>query len=730
MTNSVSRLIVDDQPIAYEQGDSVLIAMLRTGQHPTGGGCLCLAGDCPHCVATVNGVAYVRTCQTTARAGCVVTCNHRNHATPPLPQTMHAAAATPATHVYTDVIVIGTGESGTAALAAAMAAGKQVVGLDAHAGQDVIGIYPAALVVARTPDGMLNVHAREEIVVATGAAELQPVAPGNTLAGIYTARAARQLELAGVNLGRSYVVKNASNLVRFEGDATVTAVVLRDVNGVEQTHACDTAVIDFGTTPRNTLARMAAGLPGVRITVIGDAAADTAVPPCPQRGLLCHCASVTVNDLQSVWDRGFHELELVKRASLAGTGTCQGGACLPYIRSFLADRGGTLQPAFTARPLSRPTTMGEVAAGAHHHVTLRTPLDSEHRALNAQMERAGGWWRPWNYGDWQPEYWAVREAVSIMDVSTLGKILVSGPDVLQLLERVYPTKVSTIKTGKSRYVLLLDEKGSVLDDGLISKISDTLYTLTFTSGGATTAELWVRDWAESFGLDVRILNQTMSLGAINVTGPLAGELLARAGAAQLPGFLEHGEAQITGVRCRVFRLSFTGEMSYELHHAAGSSVALWRNLLALGRELNVKPHGLEALLKLRLEKGHIIVGQDTDFDSTPRRIHHEWAVKLEKPEFVGRLAVIRTNKVALDKVLCGLMMDGSPAIEGANIYINGLYGGYVTSATWSPVLGRTVMLAWLKLVAGRVPEQVTVDGRIAVRTETPFYDREGARAKA
>ena len=724
------KLIIDDQPFPFVKGDSVLVAMLRNQHHPTGGGCLCLGGDCPHCLATVDGVAYVRTCQVPARPGCVVACTHRAHAVPALPQTHHVEPPTNARHQHADVVVIGQGESGLAAAELARTAGQTVVTLDAAQGQEVIGIYPGAQVVARTTQGMLTIHVRQEIIVATGAAELHPVAPGNTLAGLMTARAAQQLQAAGLSLGRIVVINDANRLVRFEGESNVTAVVVRDDQGLEQHVGCDTVVIDLGTTPRNMLYRMAAGLPGVRVSVVGDAATNSDVPNCPAHGLVCHCSQVGVADLQSVWDRGFHELELVKRASLAGTGTCQGGVCLPYVRGFLANKGGTLQPAFTARPLARPITMGEVAAGGHHHVTLRTPLDGVHRAAHAHMERAGGWWRPWNYGDWQAEYWAVREAVSIMDVSTLGKMLISGPDALTLLDRLYPTKVSTIKTGMSRYVLLLDEKGYVLDDGLISKISDTRYTLTFTSGGATTAELWVRDWAESWGLNVRILNQTMSLGAINVTGPLAKELLARAGLEKPPEFLSHVEAHVAGIPCRIFRLSFTGELSYELHHGAVNAPILWRSLLDLGKSLNIRPHGLEALLKLRLEKGHIIVGQDTDFDSTPRRIHHEWAVKLDKPDFVGKHAVLRTNKVSPDKILCGLSMEGPPPIEGANLTVDGNYAGYVTSATWSPILGKTVMLAWLKLSNDMAPDRVMIDGRPAQRTETPFYDKEGARAKA
>jgi sarcosine oxidase subunit alpha len=347
------------------------------------------------------------------------------------------------------------------------------------------------------------------------------------------------------------------------------------------------------------------------------------------------------------------------------------------------------------------------------------------------MERSGGWWRPWTYGDPDGEYWAVREAVSIMDVSTLGKMIVSGPDALQFLERLYPTKVATIRDGRSRYVLLLNERGYVFDDGLICKESDTRYSLTFTSGGVSHSEMWLRDWAESWEMDVRILHQTMSLGAINVTGPLAKQLLAKAGLENPPGWLGHLKAEVAGAPCQVFRLSFTGELSFELHHPAEHSVHLWRTLLELGQEFGIRPHGLKALERLRLEKGHILVGQDTDFDSTPRRIHHEWAVRLEKSAFIGRYAVMRTNQIPLDKMLVGLEMPDGPApIEGAVIRHNGEFAGHVTSSAWSPVLNKVVMLGWLYYFDDVLPEEVTIDGRTARRVPVPFYDKEASRARA
>jgi glycine cleavage system aminomethyltransferase T len=737
------RILVDNVSVECAPNDSLLVSLLRAGLHPTGGGCLCLGGDCPHCLATVDGVAYVRTCQVRVREELTVERRHLDGAHPPLFEGEQADIGTrrptvPTRHVHCDVAVLGLGASGREAAERARHQGKEVVTLEASEGQEVIGIYSGPLVVARTTEGTLQVHVREEIVVATGAAEIQPVAPGNDLAGLVTARAATMLAAAGIDLGRVVAVGEppegvdaqlvAGELLRFEGRGKVEAVVVRDEEGTEYRHECDTVSLGLGLHPRDALFRMGRDLPQAR--VVGDAARESDIPPCPREGTVCPCGGVEVADLESVWERGFHELELVKRATLAGTGSCQGSACIPHIRSFLQDRGKALQPPFTARPVTRQLTIGEVASGAYHHPTPRTPLHDEHLRLGAQMERSGGWWRPWTYGDQEAEYRAVREAVSIGDVSTLGKFVVSGPDAEAFLDYLYPTKVSTIRPGRSRYVLLLEERGYVLDDGLICRDDENRFTLSLTSAGSTFGELWIRDWAESKDFDVRIMNQTMSLGAINVTGPRAPELLARAGLGELPGFIRHSRGSVAGVACHIFRLSFTGELSYELHHAASDSVILWQRLLALGEDLGLHPHGLETLLDLRLEKGHIVVGQDTDYDSTPRRIHHEWAARLDKKEFIGLAAVQRTNQIPLDRQLVGLEMELPAPIDGEVIWTKGEYAGYVTSATASPTLGKAVMLGWLDLVEGELPEEVTIEGRPARRVPLPFYDPEGARARA
>jgi glycine cleavage system aminomethyltransferase T len=622
-------------------------------------------------------------------------------------------------------VVIGSAAS--AASGRESAAGSTV--LDAATGIEVVGIYPGPAIVAREPGGMLHLTA-DEIVVATGAAELQPVCVGSNLAGIVTPGAAARLERAGVDLGR--VARVGPELIRFEGDdaGRVTAVVTRGRDGSEISADCDTAVADLGRSPRDVLVRMTRE-PGV--SAAGSAADDHPLPPAPTAGVVCPCMGTTVDDLREACDRGYEDLELLKRASWAGLGPCQGAACLPHVRAFLAERTGTAPEPFTARPAARQITLAEAAADVSIDAFRRTPLHDEHLALGARMDRFGGWWRPWHYGDVIGEYWAVREGVSIGDVSTLGKVIVSGPDVVEALERIYPCHVADIKPGRSRYALLLNERGHVMDDGMILRDAETRFTLTFTSGGAANAEMWLRDWIDTWGLRVHVMDRTMSLAAINATGPLAGELLRRLGLAEPPRFLSHVRADIANVPCHVMRLSFTGEAAFELHHPIDRSVELWRALLSAGRDLGIRAHGLQALFGLRLEKGHVIVGMDTELDTTPRRLGMDWAARMEKPFFIGRAALQRTANIEDERRWVGFVMapgDGPAPPEGSPIRSieRGDVIGNVTGSWTSPLLGRALMLGWQRL--GRFDGEVEIDGRRATVMPTPFYDPEGHRARA
>jgi sarcosine oxidase subunit alpha len=288
--------------------------------------------------------------------------------------------------------------------------------------------------------------------------------------------------------------------------------------------------------------------------------------------------------------------------------------------------------------------------------------------------------------------------------------------------------VADIKPGRSRYALLLNERGHIMDDGMILRESETRFVLTFTSGGAANAEMWVRDWIDEWKLDVRVLDRTMSLAAINVTGPLAGELLRKAGLDDPPKFLGHVHADVAGVPCHVMRLSFTGEASWELHHPVDRSVELWRALLSMGEAFGIKPHGLKALFGLRLEKGHVIIGMDTELDTTPRRVRMDWAARMDKPYFIGRAALARTEPLEDRRRLHGFTMDGDAPVEGSPIQVEGRIVGHVSGSWQSPILGKAEMLGWLKQLP--YPDRVEIDGREALVATTPFYDPEGARARA
>ncbi len=737
---TASRIVVDGRPIPFEEGDSVATAILRCGDHPKHGGTLCLGGDCPNCSADIDGVPYVRTCQTPARPGLVVR-RHPAVGNPAFPTVAQPdiTASPLADHVAVrreeaDIVVVGAGASGMAAADDARSNGHRVMVLDARDGNEVVAIYGGPTVIVRRPEGMVHIHAHE-VVVATGAAEIHPVCPGNNLRGIVTTRAAEQLHDAGVALPNAVCVGTAptgvpctvinGRIVGFVGEGTVSAVITIDDSGAELTTPCATVIVGLGFAPRDMLSRMSGDLP---VRVVGRAAEKFPLPPCPTAGTVCPCSRVDVDDLEGVWARGFQELELVKRASLCGTGTCQGGVCGPHLRAFVAEHSGSIPEPFTARPASRQITLAEASADTYTDVFRRSPLHDEHLALGGQLDRFGGWWRPWNYGDHVVEYWAVREAVSLGDVSTLGKLVVSGPDAVELLERLYPTTVADIKPGRSRYVLLLNERGHLIDDGMICRETDTRFVLTFTSGGAANAEMWVRDWAETWALNVHILDRTMSLAAINVTGPLANELLQRVGLSEPPKFLQHRHADVAGVACHVMRLSFTGEASFELHHGVDRSVELWRALMLAGRDLGIKPHGLQALFGLRLEKGHVIVGMDTELDSTPRRLDMDWAVKMDKPDFLGKAALERTATLPDHRRLFGFTMDGAAPTEGSPIWSDGNVVGHVASSFSSPLLGHAVMLGWLKHTP--FPEHVQIDGRDATVAHPPFYDAQGRRARA
>ncbi len=560
-------------------------------------------------------------------------------------------------------------------------------------------------------------------------------------------------------------------VVRAEGRTGVRAVVVSTPSG-ERRIACDAVLVGIGTVPRDALLRMGGGLPVIgagevvepgcqadRAAELGrragleaveqDLGARDALVEAPTGqpdasgawlgpdGYVCPCEDVSLGDLRRAWAEGWRSTEILKRYTTATMGPCQGALCARHLAAF-AGAGGAASGAApgaltTARPPARPVALEDLAAGVHEAVEKRTALVDRHVATGGRVQRSGSWLRPYHYGDRWDEYAAVRERASVMDVGTLGKFLIGGVDAARLLDAVFPSRIAELPAGTSRYVVALDEAGYVKDDGLVCSLGDGRFYLTSTSGGADAMEAWLRDRAERLELHAHVLDQTAMLGAINLAGPRAREVLERltdddVGGGPLP-HTAHAEITVAGVPCRAIRVGFVGEVSFELHHPRSRGVELWDALLEAGRDVGIRPHGLDALDVLRLEKGHIYLGQDTLPDDHPWKLGLGWTVAMDKPDFVGRAALERMRTLPLERKLVGLAFDGRPQ-RGAPLQADGRVVGRVTSCARSPVLGRYIGLGWLRTVEGAFPARLRAGPTVANVVDRPFYDPEGERLRA
>jgi sarcosine oxidase subunit alpha len=383
----------------------------------------------------------------------------------------------------------------------------------------------------------------------------------------------------------------------------------------------------------------------------------------------------------------------------------------------------------------RPTPLEILAAPVHEVIDKRTSLHDLHVEAAARIGWSGSWLRPFAYGDPEEEYRAVRERVSLMDVGTLGKFLIAGPDANALLEASFPTRIDDLGPGRARYLLALDEGGYVFDDGLLCSLGEEGWYITSTSGGADRMEAWLRDRADRLELSAHVVDLTAARGAILVAGPLARELLT--GLTDDPidrdAFPHMGVRELTvaGVPCGAIRAGFVGEVSFELHHPRSRGPELWRALVEAGTPLGLMPHGLDALEVLRLEKGHVYVGQDTLPDDTPSKLGLGWAVHPGE-RFAGTRALERLSGMSLERKLVGLEFEGGGAeLRGVPLRADGRIVGRVTSAARSPILDRSVGLGWiLRDRDGRFPDELRAD-RIGARVApTPFYDPAGERLDA
>ena len=329
----------------------------------------------------------------------------------------------------------------------------------------------------------------------------------------------------------------------------------------------------------------------------------------------------------------------------------------------------------------------------------------------------------------------MHRGLGVIDVSTLGKILVQGPEAAELLERLYPNRFGDMKPGRIRYGVLTTDGGRIMDDGTVARLSEDVYYVTTTSTGADAVTSWFEWWNAIWGYEAEIANVTGALAALNLAGPQAREALEALTGADVSNegisYLDAKEIVVAGVPCLALRIGFVGELGYELHFPSPAGEHVWDALVALG----ALPFGLEPQRVLRLEKAHVIVGQDTDSESNLLSAGMPWIAKLDKEDWVGKWATELAGERPFGEQLVGFeMLNGKLPAEGGQVVEAGRSVGRVTSARWSAALGKHIGLAWLKPEhAGEgTAIEIRIDGKPepALVRSGPFYDPEGERLRS
>ena len=459
-----------------------------------------------------------------------------------------------------------------------------------------------------------------------------------------------------------------------------------------------------------------------------------------------------LKDFHNAAQEGFDNIELLKRYSTVGMGPSQGKhsnmnavRILARIRNEPIDKIGTT----TARPLYHPVPMSHLA-GRGFYPMRKTPMHSRHEKLGAVWMQAGNWWRPEYYATQghsklecvRAEARAVRNGVGVIDVGTLGKMDLFGPDAGEFLERAYTGRFANLKVGMTRYGLMLDESGVIIDDGVMGRLSEQhFYFTTTTTGSATVYRELVR-WNTQWGLDAGIVNVTGAFGAINLAGPKSRDVLSKLTAhdisAQSFPYLGLQSAEVAGLPCRLMRVGFVGELGYEIHAPAEGMSHLWNALMEAGKAYGIRPFGVEAQRLLRLEKGHVIIGQDTDGLTTPFEADMGWAVKMDKPFFIGQRSLKIIGQRPPKQVAIGFVLakdfPGEAPKECHLIIDQGNMAGRVTSIAFSDALRHHIGLGFI------VPELAKEGTKFSIRGEggrmmeatvakLPFYDAASARQK-
>jgi sarcosine oxidase, subunit alpha len=456
-----------------------------------------------------------------------------------------------------------------------------------------------------------------------------------------------------------------------------------------------------------------------------------------------------VKDLKNGAADGYDDIELLKRYSTVGMGPSQGKYSAVTAARVLAKETGRDLASLsvtTQRPPFVPEKIG-LLGGRVFEPERRTGMHHRHIELGARFMPAGLWQRPAYYGRKedreaaiQSEVKNVRENVSIIDVSTLGGLDIRGPDAAEFINRMYTFAYAKLPVGKSRYVLMTDQSGAIIDDGVACRFHDEHFYVTATTSGVDGVYRLMLFWNAQWRLDVDIANVTAAYGGINIAGPRSRQVLERLcndidlSADAFP-YLGVRMGTVAGVPARLLRVGFVGELGYEIHMPAHYGEHVWDALMEAGQPFGIKPFGVEAQRVLRLEKGHIIIGQDTDGLTHPYEADMAWAISKTKPYFMGQKSIEIQNARGLTRKLVGFTIENSaaPVPEECHLTLrNGAIVGRITSAVRSPSLGRIVGLAYV------APEQaahgssfdIKVDGGRIIQGKVvpiPFYDPKNQR---
>lgn len=475
---------------------------------------------------------------------------------------------------------------------------------------------------------------------------------------------------------------------------------------------------------------------------------------------------VTAADIELAAREGYRSVEHVKRYTALGFGTDQGKlgnvngvAILAHaLGQDIAATGTTM-----FRPVYTPVAFGAIAGrdvGELFDPERHTPMRAWHEARGAAWENVGRWKRPWYYpapGETlqaavNRECLAARDGVAILDASTLGKIDIQGRDASEFLDRIYTTGFRKLGVGRCRYGLMLREHGTIFDDGVTARLAPRRYLMHTTTGNAEAVYAWLELWHQTEwpDLDVYLTSVTDHWATAALVGPRSRDVLAAvcadidlaAGAFR---FMDVREGHVAGVPARVFRISFSGELSFEVNVAAQHGRQVWDALIEAGEAFGITPYGTEAMHVLRAEKGFIIAGQDTDGSMTPGDMGMDWAVRPNKPfGFIGdRSLALADHKRPDRRQFVGLasadpetvLPEGAQLVEEAGRAPPLPMQGHVTSSYYSARLSRSIALGMVKGGAQRLGETLycpLADGRVvsAQIVNPVFYDPGGERQDA